>query len=508
MTERRLQRLLIHGDDDVDTHMSPMRGESYPLQNWTRAANVNDNLKQSHLKDESMSSLKSPRLQASNTSSPHRAIFGAGYISPTDSGATAVMLRTKQQTLERQRNEASWAVHDPPILLCTSSSILGSRKPSEWERPTRQGVHNLIKDYKPNTIKNSAILESLKADVGNVTGSVSGLSHRLQLYSDIPASNKVYVDKAIKAAASQEDSDPGSSYYPSLLTKKLQHQRIAAAASSSSRRDMRLPETLSIGDGNTPAIAITERQRPMSNVALGMALLSLPPLAFTKGAAQAKSSLFHPNNNSMTECQANSNLKSIISLKDDRSSNWDSCRRSPREALTTGEFQTIRETAQHFRRHGQRAGVVANPQNSILLGTAATATSELNQGAMSPLYDREEEMQAAISVVNYPEKYRELAVLQDQQDIRAEVYEGYRKDYDNHVKYVGSVMDAMSQGNFSTTIHDKNLLIPTHSHKVLQLMSRLRRETVPIMFVKHDEEGSDESGEETSESDEEEETKE
>eukprot|EP00759_Apiculatamorpha_spiralis_P034805 PhF_6_TR35802/c0_g1_i2/m.52036 len=165
MAERKLQRLLNYGDDDVDTHMSPMRGETYRLATWGSATLATESRKTVQQQHQQQPSAASPegQLQAASPSllPQQRPNFGSGYVSPTDSGATAVMKRSRQLALETQRNEASWAVKDPPVLLCTTSSILENRKPSEWERPTRTGIHNLIRDYKPNADKNLAVMKAL-----------------------------------------------------------------------------------------------------------------------------------------------------------------------------------------------------------------------------------------------------------------------------------------------------------------------------------------------------------
>lgn len=554
----RLERLLKHGDDDIDTYMSPLRGESYPIGTWVEATATLDR-KKNREQQAQIQSVATALIDdgdkvgvgQSRVAAVDGKVSKAGPADLSPSRAVVARVANNSSVTALSSSEAGDmqssrglqpigaakmdddALVDPPILLCTESSILKSRKEADWGRPTRAGMHNLIRDYGPKSLKNAVVRELLALDAKeSVQNTVSGVAHRVQLHNDIPASGNAYLASLVREVAVAEQADPSSTYHPSELSIARQQRAkrreeaegvnssgllffpsssspagaspnpyadrmraylgesspSAAAPHSISRSAM--PERANSGRNapdtsnesltapqNTVDNATQNRKREtkkaMSNVRLGMALVSLPPIP------SPQSQLLPP---SASTQHASSGAVSS---------------------------QSLRGSAIAFRKHGARAGIVALPPEDANSATnrgqklASSSNNRLLHNKVENSREEEEQLQAAVATINYGERYRELAVLLDQQEIRAEIYDGFRKDYDNHVTYVSSVMTAMAEGNFSTTIHDKKLLIPTHSHKVLQLMSRLRRETIPIMFVKHEaDESSDDSSSESSDYDE------
>ena len=815
MADGRLERLLRHGDDDVDTFVSPLAGETYALDTWAAATSSLEDrrlrerrLKQRRLQQQqqqqqagsgsgvggssaaaatlmssgatvsfavaaSPSSLSAKASPTVNASSPVKAgrIGGptpaAAAVQQSGGGARVQRPASSHHEQQRPHSPADSNIlykidvpidpddDDPPILLCAESAILKARKPSEWARPTRRGMHNLIADYAPSsqtlrtsgtatptTIaaavgedasymcttsldsggggggKNEAIRQLLLADASDaVRSSVSGAPHRTQLHSDIPASGKSFLKALIREVAAVEGSgealygdvglasrqqqhhsavatiaSPQNDYYPSeiaavhhsrrrarrllegddsgahggsmsaangqsggdslaialqspsgddgtfspshvlstggggvsdepITIKSILAKAAAAAAadaspsttagrfpsyaealrsaigsfsspSSQSRspasrgggrdekgtqqkgpsaigslyalrtsayltsagevneddgdRDATNAATHQGGKGGTPmlrsgggggrmsvdalfdALSTQDGNNTRKSVAgggggggggrvrltdstLGMAMLSLPPLASgagrpptpTGGGTCASGAPRGGASRALEPLAVGRSPSSPAAL----AATYGGSRGPPRigsaggasvngsstTATSAAAHGSMRATAQRFRQHGAMAGIVG-----ATVAAPALASRE-------PTRAEDERLMAEVAAVNYPERYRELAVLRDQQAIRAEIFEGFRRDYDNHVAYVTAVMSGMAEGNFSTTLHDPALLVPTHSHKVLQLMSRLRRETVPIMFVEHAPEGDSSSDGGTSSDDEEDE---
>lgn len=107
---------------------------------------------------------------------------------------------------------------------------------------------------------------------------------------------------------------------------------------------------------------------------------------------------------------------------------------------------------------------------------------------------------------DYRELYREADILSEEQDIRQELYDGKKRDFERRVQYVGSVMAGMAEGKFLQP-YDRSLLEPTHDAIQVQLRQTLKREDMPVMFVRHEEDfppgyfGEESSEEEESEED-------
>jgi hypothetical protein len=87
---------------------------------------------------------------------------------------------------------------------------------------------------------------------------------------------------------------------------------------------------------------------------------------------------------------------------------------------------------------------------------------------------------------DYNELRREADILAEEQEIRGELYEGKKRDFTRRLKFVGSVMSEMEKGDFLRP-PDRTLLQPTHDDVQVQLRQTLRREEVPVMFVRHEE---------------------
>ena len=87
---------------------------------------------------------------------------------------------------------------------------------------------------------------------------------------------------------------------------------------------------------------------------------------------------------------------------------------------------------------------------------------------------------------DYKELRREAEILAEEQEIRGELYEGKKRDFTRRLQFVGAVMSGMEKGDFLQP-PDTSLLQPTHDDVQVQLRQTLRREEVPVMFVRHEE---------------------